>query len=181
VALETNLRHLRVLLAVAEQGSVTRAAELCRVSQPAVTQAIAKLERLVGCALFTRGSRGLFATNPGKVLAKRVSRAMAHLDGGTREFSPWLGQRVTYPQLQAVIAVRETENFTLAAARLGIAQPTVHRAISQLEREAGVSLFERTSRGMIASRACEAIATAARLAFYELAQAYTDLAEFAGR
>ncbi len=150
------------------------------MSQPAVTQAIAKMERSAGGALFTRTSRGLFPTTSGRVLAKRVLRAMAHLDGGTREFSPRLGQRVTYTQLQAIIAVRETENFTLAAARLGIAQPTVHRAVSQLEREAGVSLFERTSHGMIPSRACEAIATAARLAFAELMQAETDLAEFAG-
>jgi LysR family transcriptional regulator of gallate degradation len=122
MSLEYNLRHLRVLLAVAEHGTVTRAAELCRVSQPAVTQAIAKLERLVGGALFIRSRRGLFLTKLGEVLARRVGRALTYLDTGTHEFSPRLGIRATVAQLQALIAVRETENFTLAAAKLGIAQ-----------------------------------------------------------
>jgi DNA-binding transcriptional LysR family regulator len=46
--MRTNLRHLRVFLAVAEHGSITRAAELGLVSQPAVTQAIAKLATATG-------------------------------------------------------------------------------------------------------------------------------------
>jgi LysR family transcriptional regulator of gallate degradation len=179
--LEHNLRHLRVIMAVAEHRTVTRAAELCRVSQPAVTQAIGKLERQAGGPLFTRTRRGLFPTKLGEVLARRVARAMSYLDKGTTEISPRLSLRATVPQLQAIIAVRETENFTLAAARLGITQPTVHRAVSQLEREAGLPLFERTSYGMIPSRACEALATAAQLTFAELAQAETELAEVAGR
>jgi len=181
IVLEYNLRHLRVLLAVAEHGSITRAAELCRVSQPAVTQAIAKLERLAGSPLFTRSRRGLFPTESGQVLANRIARALAFLDRGTLEFPSNVALRATFPQLQAIIAVQETENYTLAAARLGIAQPTIHRAVSQLEREAGVSLFERKSHGMVASRSCEAIVTAARLAFAELAQAETDLADFTQR
>ncbi|MDE3029203.1 MAG: LysR family transcriptional regulator, partial [Paracoccaceae bacterium] len=131
-----NLRHLRVFLAVIDLGSVTRAAAACHVSQPAVTQAIAKLEINTGAALFTRTPQGLFPTAPGKALALRVRRALSRLDPVLTDLSPRLKLTATTPQLRALIAVRETENFTLAARRLGLAQPTVHRAVNQLEREA---------------------------------------------
>ncbi|MFQ3186580.1 MAG: LysR family transcriptional regulator of gallate degradation, partial [Marinomonas primoryensis] len=51
-----NLRHLRVFLAVAELKSITRASENIFLSQPAITQAIAKLEGLLGAPLFERHS-----------------------------------------------------------------------------------------------------------------------------
>ena len=95
--------------------------------------------------------------------------------------APRLRLTATAAQLHALVAMREAENFTLAARRLGIAQPTVHRAIGQLEQEAGRALFERTSHGMLATRAAQALAGAARLAFAEFEQAEADVAEIAGR
>jgi LysR family transcriptional regulator, regulator for genes of the gallate degradation pathway len=179
--MKSNLRHLRVFLAVAQLGSVSRAAEACNVSQPAVTQAIGKLERMAGTSLFRRTSQGIFVTGAGAALAERVRRAFALLDPALGELAPRLRLTATTAQLQALIAMREAENFTLAARRLGIAQPTVHRAITQLEQEAARALFERTSYGMIATRPAQALAQAARLAFAELDQAEADLAEAVGR
>uniref|UniRef100_UPI0018EF23CA LysR family transcriptional regulator n=1 Tax=Paracoccus binzhouensis TaxID=2796149 RepID=UPI0018EF23CA len=88
--MRTNLRHLRLLLAVAETGSITRAAARCHVSQPAVTQAIAKLERLAGQALFVRRSPGLFATPAGEALVLRLRRAFGRLDPALAELGPRL-------------------------------------------------------------------------------------------
>ncbi|WP_182084402.1 LysR family transcriptional regulator [Aureimonas sp. ME7] len=172
-----SLRHLRVFLAVVDTHSVTRAAESCHVTQPAVTQAIAKLERTAGAPLFGRTPQGLFATPLGDILALRVRRAFEHLDPVLSALSPRLLITATTAQLQALIAVREAENFTLAARRLGLAQPTVHRAVSQLEHEAARPLLERTSYGMVATRTAQALAQAARLAFVELDQAEADLAD----
>lgn len=179
--MERNLRHLRVFLAVVDNASVTRAAELCHVSQPAVTQAIGKLERASGTPLFQRSPQGLFVNAKGQILAQRLRRAFALLDRAMADLPPRLKLTATTSQLEALIAVRETENFTLAARKLGIAQPTVHRAVGQLEKEAGRRLLERTAYGMIANRSCELLADAARLAFAELAQAEMDLAEAVGR
>lgn len=175
-----NLRHLRVFLAVVETGSVTLAAERCHVSQPAVTQAINKLESEAGGILFDRTRQGLFATERAKLLVERIRRAFALLDPALGDLSPRLRITATTAQLNAVIAVREAENFTLAARRLGLAQPTVHRAIAQLEREAARALFERTSFGLVATRQTKALAQSARLAFTELDQAEADLAELDG-
>ncbi|WP_180899735.1 LysR family transcriptional regulator [Martelella soudanensis] len=179
--MSNNLRHLRVFLAVVDTRSVTRAAEACFVSQPAVTQALGKVESMAGLALFSRTRQGLFATDAGEALARRVRRCFGYLDPALSDLAPRLKMTATHAQLQALIAVRETGNFTLAAKRLGLAQPTVHRAVSQIEGEATRPLFERTSFGIVATRAADALAQAARLAFAEIAQAETDLAELMQR
>ena len=58
-ALGTNLRHLHVLCAVAEAGSIAHAAEgLYRVSS-AVARSISELETVLGVPLFERRSRGM--------------------------------------------------------------------------------------------------------------------------
>lgn len=175
-----NLRHLRLFLAVEETGSLTRAAEVAHVSQPAVTQAIGKLEKEAGGLLFDRTRRGFFATPRGAALAYRVRRAFEMLDPALADVSPRLKLTATTAQLQALVAMHQTENFTLAARRLGLTQPTVHRAITQLEQEAEKRLFERTSFGMVASRATRALAVAVMLAFREIDQAEADLAEIDG-
>jgi len=167
-------------MAVVKTGSLTQAADMTHVSQPAVTQAISKLEREAGGPLFNRTRQGFFATPRGGALANRVRRSFDHLDPALADVSPRLRLTATTAQLQALVAVNETENFTLAARRLGLAQPTVHRAISQLEQEAGRSLFERTSFGMIASRATRSLVQAVMLSFRELDQAEVDLAELDG-
>jgi DNA-binding transcriptional LysR family regulator len=175
--LHHSLRHLRAFLAVVDTGSVTRAAELCFVSQPAVTQALSKIEKTAGLPLFSRTPQRIFANGAGEILALRIKRAFGYLDPALSELSPRLRVTATTAQLKSLIAVRETENFTLAASRLGLSQPAVYRAVSQLEEEAARPLFERTSYGIVATRAAHALAQAARLAFVELEQADADLAE----
>lgn len=175
-----NLRHLRFFAAVAELKSLTATSERWHLSQPAVTQAINKLEREAGGPLFDRTRHGFFLTPRGEILLKRVESAFALLDPILGEISPRLRISLTYAQLQALIAVSESENFTLAARRLGLAQPTVHRAVTQIEQEAARSLFERTSFGILPTRLCQALAQAARLAIYEFDQADAELAQFDG-
>ena len=175
--LQHSLRHLRAFLAVVESGSVTRAAETCFVSQPAVTQALSKIEKTAGLPLFSRTPQKIFANAAGDILARRITRAFGYLDPALSELSPRLTMTATTAQLKSLIAVRETENFTLAARKLGLSQPAVYRAVGQLEEEAARPLFERTSYGIVATRPAQALAQAAKLAFLELEQADADMAE----
>ena len=79
-AMKSNLRHLRVFAAVIETESITRAAERVLVSQPAVTQAVAKLENILCQPLLLRTSQSVFANPAGKILANRINRAFSILD-----------------------------------------------------------------------------------------------------
>lgn len=175
-----NLRHLRLLLAVAELKTLTATSETWNISQPAVTQAIGKLERETGGPLFDRTPHGFFLTPRGEVLHRRIKSAFGLLDPVLTDIAPRLKLTLSYAQLLSLIAVGESENFTLAARRLGLAQPTVHRAVTQVERDAGRRLFERTSFGILPTRLCEALMQAARFTIYEFDQADAELAEFNG-
>lgn len=100
-----NLRHLRVFVEVARGGSVARAAEVARVSQPAVTQALSKLEARGGMALFHRTPQGLFPTRAGEVLRNRCLRALDLLDQRFADMAPRLSVTASRAQLAALVAV----------------------------------------------------------------------------
>ncbi|MGE6036604.1 helix-turn-helix domain-containing protein, partial [Klebsiella pneumoniae] len=69
--LDVNLRHLRAFLAIMESGSVTAAAREVHLTQPAVTQGIAKLELRFGVPLFERQPRRMIPTDEARILAPR--------------------------------------------------------------------------------------------------------------
>ncbi|MBW9121595.1 LysR family transcriptional regulator [Microbacterium trichothecenolyticum] len=64
---------LYTFLEVHRAGSITAAAARLRVSQPSVSERIARLEAELGTALFTRSARGAVPTPAGEALAARVS------------------------------------------------------------------------------------------------------------
>ena len=179
--MQPSLRHLRVLLAAVDSGQVTAAARACHVSQPAASQALAGLAARAGVALLTPGPDGLVTTAAGAAYVERVRRALARLDTALGAVAPRLVLTATRAQLAALIAVRDAESFTLAARALGLAQPSVHRAVAQVEAEAGRPLFDRLGPRLQPTRAAQALADAARLALAELDQAEAELAERAGR
>ena len=77
------MHQLRYFAKVAELGNVTRAAEACFVSQPSLSQQIAKLERELGQPLFERLGRGVRLTEAGR-LFKRYSDQILSLTEDAR-------------------------------------------------------------------------------------------------
>jgi DNA-binding transcriptional LysR family regulator len=82
-----DLRVLRFCEAIARLGSFTRAAEELHIAQPALSIAIAKLERELGVPLFFRHPRGVSATPEGEVLLARAARIFQEVDSMRREIS----------------------------------------------------------------------------------------------
>lgn len=76
---EIDPQLLRVLRAVADGGSITRAAAALGSSQPAVSQLVARAEQRLGHALVLRGGRGATLTHAGQVLADHALHVQAAL------------------------------------------------------------------------------------------------------
>ncbi|WP_434765900.1 transcriptional regulator CynR [Pseudomonas triticicola] len=78
------LRHLRYLLAVADHGGFTRAAEALHVSQPTLSQQIRQLEETLGVSLFDRTSRTVKPTDAGAAYIECARRVLVELEAGQR-------------------------------------------------------------------------------------------------
>ncbi len=79
-----NFNHLRLFLAVAEYGGVTRGAEAVFVSQPAVSKAVQELERQVGVPLLEHVGRRVALTEAGEILAGYARRIFNLSEEGKR-------------------------------------------------------------------------------------------------
>ncbi len=77
------VRHLQVLVKLAELGNLRRGAEALGLSQPAVTQLLAELERLLEVPLFDRHSRGVRITPAGQALVPLARRMLDALAEGS--------------------------------------------------------------------------------------------------
>ena len=70
--MDLELRHLRIVCAVAEAGSVTKAAAVLGLAQPAVTAQLRRIERYLGGQLFERGRMGVSPTPLGELVLTRA-------------------------------------------------------------------------------------------------------------
>lgn len=186
-----NIRHLRAFREVARRRSISQAAEQVHLSQPAITQAIAKLESQFGTPLFERRFDGMPTTVAGALLLDRVERTLENLRTGAREavrvgdrksargFSDF-DQLLTAAQLRALVAIANAGNFSLAARAVNIAQPSIHRAARDLERLSGLTLFTRSATGITLTSAAKALVQHVKLALAELDQGFAELAEHLG-
>lgn len=138
------LRHLRYFVAVADDGSVTRAAARLNIAQPALSQQIKSLEEEVGTPLLRRLSRGVVLTAPGAFFAEDARAILASVDAaktrarraasgelgsirigftGSASFHPFVtgairDYRAAYPDVE-VDLTEEPTTLLIAALRAG--------------------------------------------------------------
>ena len=80
---------LRYAQAVARTGSFSAAAREYDVTQPALSNAIRRLEKILGARLFERNTRGARPTVFGATILPRIDAALAALDAITAEAQHW--------------------------------------------------------------------------------------------
>jgi LysR family transcriptional regulator of gallate degradation len=121
-----NLRHLRAFLEVAKHQRISAAAEHVHLSQPAITQAIGKLEATLGALLFDRRPNGMYISEAGRLFQARASRTLKHLQTGVREAVRFAENRqshsvanfehlLTAAKLRALAAMSAYKNYSIAA------------------------------------------------------------------
>ena len=80
-----DLRQLRALVAVAEEGSFTLAARKLFVTQSAVSHSLRTLEDQLNCRLLDRSGKWVAVTSEGDLLLKRCKRVLQELEQATRD------------------------------------------------------------------------------------------------
>jgi LysR family transcriptional regulator, regulator for genes of the gallate degradation pathway len=186
---QPSLRHFRLFETVARVQSVRKAAELVHLTQPAVTQAVAKLESQIGATLFDRRSSGTYLTAAGEILSARVGRMFHQIEqalaafgaaGDTRRSLISVADRITRPHTRALTAMADGGSFS-DAIRCGISKASLHRAARELERNLGKPLFCRGAAGVTITAAGAELSRKLSLAMREPEWAIEEIEAAAGK
>ena len=107
-------RSLQYLIAIAEYGSYTRAAEALYVTQPTLSQQIKQLEESLQTSLLDRSGRTIRLTDAGEIYLRHARRAWDEMDAGTR-------------------AINDVDDLSRGSLRLGWTPITDHLTCCLLE------------------------------------------------
>lgn len=185
-------RVLQCVTEVAKAGSLGQASQAFPLSQSAITRSIQTLEKQLGATLFERTRTGMKLTKSGEIITRRSERALNQLsaaktevlNSGADEAIGWsLGRLVGSLRLRkvmAVIKVAEFQSEALAAADLDVSPATINKAVRDIEKNLGIRLFERTSRGALPTPVAEILMRHIKLAFAEIRDGIAEIAELSG-
>ncbi|WGD30233.1 LysR family transcriptional regulator [Ancylobacter sp. WKF20] len=113
-----DLRALEIFLAVCDAGSMAEAARRLTLTQPAISQAVAEMEKRIGVQLFDRSARPLALTGAGGALRQRASALLSE----ARQIAPLL---------------REAEHARLPLLRAGLVDSLSRALMGPLARALG--------------------------------------------
>src|SRR5215216_5324835 len=154
-----NLRQLEYFVTVAEERSVTRAAERLLVAQPSLSQQIGALEAELGGALLERLPRGVRLTSAGEIFLAEARAALAHADRARRSARMALGlhagelQIATIPSVSAGLmpgALRRWQQLHPSievSLREFMHRRVLDEAVRDGHGDMGWASFPRTGRG----------------------------------
>lgn len=126
--MDLDQRQLRAFLAVAETGSLGRAAALVHLTQPSLSRVIQRMEQGLGARLFERQSKGMTLTTAGEALLPHARLLESEMLAARAELDALRGLRRGTVRIGAVAAVMRT----LVAQSLG----SFLQAFPQLSAEA---------------------------------------------
>lgn len=134
-------RHLMLLLHLDEQGSVLRAAEAARMTQPAASKLLAEMEALLGVSLFDRHARGVQPTWYGQVLIRRARSALLEIGRAQEEIAALRDGRMGQASIgtvvnpgtnlvpQAVAEIKQVHPDILVRVEMDYSRPLVARLL----------------------------------------------------
>jgi DNA-binding transcriptional LysR family regulator len=166
-----NLRHLAAIAQIAQLGTMGAAARAVNLTQPALTQALARVESQLCLPLFERRHDGMVPTPAAELLVPRILGALSHA----------ISPHVTTARLRALLALADSGSYQGASIQTGLAVPTLHRAIKDLSLSLRKTLVERRSNSVMLTDAGRALARTFRLARVELEAGLAEIEALKGR
>lgn len=148
---------MRYVLAVAELGSFSLASQACHVGQPALSQQMARLEKELGLALFTRSSRGVALTEAGREFVRRAGEIVQRADALQAEMALYAGVRRGTLNLGIITSLQCIDFGGLLSAFCGsypdvsvnIVQDGTHRLLELLmDRKIDAAFLNRPMSGI---------------------------------
>src|SRR5215204_2402463 len=135
-----DVKRLRILREVAQRGSFSAAAESLYLSQSAVSQQIATLEREVGMLLLDRTREGPKLTDAGRVLVTHADAAIARLEEAERELAAIAGLEggelriASFPSASATVLTEAVSIFhrRYPKVRLSVSDAEPEQSLPQL-------------------------------------------------
>lgn len=137
--------RLKYFLRIAEEGSITRAAAVLGIAQPALSRQIRLLEEDLGITLFERTRRGVHLTEEGERLRSSTAAPLRQLELAVR----YAGSPLARIERGLLFGIVPTAAGVLAAplaASVGAAFPNVHFHVAVAETD---DLVERLLKGAI--------------------------------
>lgn len=172
--------QLRLYDSIARHGSVHRASKDCNLSQPAVTQSLAKLEQLVGTTLVERRADGSRLNESGELFYRRVERFFTQFEAALDELGAAPDARIVRSQIRALVAIVENGSFGQAAAVLGLAQGSLQRAARELQAALRRPITYRGAAGLSLTSEAVEFGRRMKLALQEIDWGIRELEEMRG-
>jgi len=175
-AASISLRQLKFFETVGRVKSVRRASTECNLSQPAVTQALAKLEEQVGLRLLERRASGSYLNDLGQLFYRRVARFFVQMEAAITELgvpgsavvAPIIANRFSQSHLRCLIGIVDCGSLTEAAERLEITASSLQRIARTIEENLGKSIFCSTAAGKALTPAGAEFGRKLKLALQEI-------------
>lgn len=140
------IRVLRYFLAVAQEGSVTRAARALHLTQPTLSRQIRELEEELGQTLFSRGGRELSLTREGLLLRQRAEEIVGLAEITEREFRS-LGEKTVSGDLS--LGCGESKALSFVTDALKVLQDEHPLIIPHFFSGNGEIVMDRLDKGLL--------------------------------
>lgn len=140
------IRVLRYFLAVAQEGSVTRAARALHLTQPTLSRQIRELEEELGQTLFSRGGRELSLTREGLLLRQRAEEIVGLAEITEKEFRS-LGEKTVSGDLS--LGCGESKALSLVTDALKVLQDEHPLIIPHFFSGNGEIVMDRLDKGLL--------------------------------
>jgi LysR family nitrogen assimilation transcriptional regulator len=139
------LRQLRYFVAIVDHGSLSRAALVLHVAQPALTQQLRQLEDELGAQLLHRSAQGVLSTDAGKVFYEHAQAILKQV-GDARSA---VTQSTTRPSGSVTLGLPHSISGALALPLLVAARARYPEITLQLTEELSGNLAEQLKSGRI--------------------------------